>query len=43
MINMKKNTQKFVHYAMVTFTYSVGVGTAAAIIYTFVVAFQNII
>ncbi len=39
---MKKNTQKFVHYVMVTFTYSVGVGTAAAIIYTFVTAFTKI-
>ena len=40
---MKSNKQKFVHYVMLTFTYSVGVGTAAAILYTFVVAFQNII
>ena len=39
---MKKNTQKFVHYVMVIFTYSVGVGTAAAIVYSFIVAFQNI-
>ena len=39
---MKKNTQKFVHYVMITFTYSVGVGTAAAIVYSFIVAFQNI-
>ena len=40
---MKKNTQKFVHYVMVTFTYSVVVGTAAAIVYSFIVAFQKII
>jgi hypothetical protein len=40
---MKSNKQKFVHYVMVTFTYSVGVGTAAAIVYTFVTAFQKII
>ena len=39
---MKKNTQKFVHYVMITFTYSVGVGTAVAIVYSFIVAFQNI-
>jgi len=32
---MKKNTQKFVHYVMITFTYSVGVGTLGAILYTF--------
>ncbi len=42
MINMKKNTQKFVHYAMVTFTYSVGVGTLGAILYTFVTIFKQI-
>jgi hypothetical protein len=32
---MKKNTQKFVHYFMITFTYSVGIGTLGAILYTF--------
>jgi hypothetical protein len=40
---MKKNTQKFVHYVMITFTYSVGVGTLGAILYTFLIAFQKII
>ncbi len=39
---MKKNTQKFVHYVMITFTYSVGLATAGLIVYTFLVAFQNI-
>jgi len=27
------NKQKFVHYVMLTFTYSVGVGTAGAIVF----------
>ena len=42
MINMKKNTQKFEHYALVTFTYSVGLGTLGAILYTFVTIFKQI-
>ena len=28
------NKQKFVHYVMLTFTYSVGVGTAGALIFS---------
>ena len=36
------NKQKFVHYVMLTFTYSVGITTAGMIVYTFIVAFQNI-
>ena len=28
------NKQKFVHYVMLTFTYSVGVGTAGLIVFT---------
>jgi len=39
---MKKNTQKFVHYVMMTFTYSVGVTTAGMILYSFLIAIQNI-
>ncbi len=29
------NKQKFMHYVMLTFTYSIGVGTALAIGFTF--------
>ena len=29
------NKQKFVHYVMLTVTYSVGIGTAGAILFTF--------
>ena len=36
------NKQKFVHYVMVTFTYSVGVGTAGMIAYTFAVILTKI-
>ena len=39
---MKKNTQKFVHYVMITFTYSVGVGTLGAIIYTFATILKQV-
>ena len=30
------NKQKFMHYVMVTFTYSVGVGTAGAIVFALI-------
>ena len=36
------NKQKFVHYVMVTFTYSVGVGTAGVLLFGLVTAFKNI-
>ena len=39
---MKKNTQKFMHYAFLTVLYGFGTSVAGLIIYTFVVAFQNI-
>jgi hypothetical protein len=32
------NKQKFVHYVMVTFTYSIGVGTAGAIVFSIITA-----
>ena len=32
------NKQKFVHYVMVTFTYSIGVGTAGAIVFAVISA-----
>jgi len=37
------NKQKFVHYAMVTFTYGVGLGTAYVIGLTFLTIFKRII
>ena len=36
------NKQKFVHYVMVTFTYSVGATTVGMILYTFSVIITNI-
>ena len=30
------NKQKFVHYVMLTFTYSMGVGTAGAIVFALI-------
>ena len=30
------NKQKFMHYVMVTFTYSIGVGTAGAIVFALI-------
>mgnify|MGYP003626278643 CR=1 FL=1 len=30
------NKQKFVHYVMLTFTYSIGVGTAGAIVFALI-------
>jgi len=30
------NKQKFMHYVMLTFTYSVGVGTAGAIVFAII-------
>ena len=35
------NKQKFVHYVMLTFTYSVGVGTAGMILFTFFTVLTN--
>ena len=37
------NKQKFVHYVMVTFTYSVGVGTAGLIVFTLMTAIKELI
>jgi len=36
------NKQKFVHYVMVTFTYSVGVSTVGMIVYAFSIILTNI-
>ena len=36
------NKQKFVHYVMLTFTYSVGVGTAGALIFSLLTALKII-
>jgi len=30
------NKQKFIHYVMLTFTYSMGVGTAGAIVFAII-------
>jgi len=35
------NKQKFVHYVMLTFTYSVGVGTAGLIVFTMFTVLTN--
>ena len=35
------NKQKFVHYVMVTFTYSIGVGTAGAIVFALIVSIND--
>ena len=35
------NKQKFMHYVMVTFTYSVGVGTAGAIVFAIITVINN--
>ena len=39
---MKTNKQKFMHYAFQTILYSVGVGTAGAIIFTFITIFERL-
>ena len=36
------NKQKFMHYVMVTFTYSVGVGTAGAIVFAIISSISRI-
>jgi len=36
------NKQKFVHYVMVTFTYSVGATTVGMIVYAFSIILTNI-
>ena len=36
------NKQKFVHYIMMTFTYSVGVGTTGLLIFSFLTALKII-
>ena len=36
------NKQKFMHYVMITFTYSVGVGTAGVLLYAFSIIITNI-
>jgi len=38
---MKKNTQKFVHYAFLTVLYSFGTATAGLIVYSIIVAFNQ--
>jgi len=38
---MKKNTQKFMHYAFLTVLYGFGTSVAGLIVYTFVVAFKS--
>lgn len=35
------NKQKFVHYVMMTFTYSVGLGTAGMILFTIFTVLTN--
>ena len=35
------NKQKFVHYVMMTFTYSVGLGTAGLILFTIFTVLTN--
>ena len=35
------NKQKFMHYVMVTFTYSVGVGTAGAIVFALITVIND--
>jgi len=37
------NKQKFVHYVMITFTYSVGVGTLGALLFGLLTTFKNIL
>ena len=39
---MKKNTQKFMHYAFLTVLYGFGTSVAGLIVYTMVVAFQTL-
>ena len=35
------NKQKFMHYVMLTFTYSVGVGTAGAIVFALITVIND--
>jgi len=35
------NKQKFMHYVMITFTYSVGVGTAGAIVFALITVIND--
>ena len=37
------NKQKFVHYVMLTFTYSVGIGTIGLLTFGLITAFKEII
>ena len=37
------NKQKFIHYVMVTFTYSVGVGTAGLLVFSILTTIQELI
>ena len=37
------NKQKFVHYVMVTFTYSVGIGTLGVLAFALMTAFKEVI
>jgi len=35
------NKQKFIHYVMVTFTYSIGIGTAGMLLWAFSIIITN--
>ena len=37
------NKQKFVHYVMITFTYSVGIGTVGILTFALMTAFKEVI
>ena len=37
------NKQKFVHYVMVTFTYSIGIGTVGILVFSLISVFNRII
>ena len=37
------NKQKFVHYVIVTFTYSIGIGTAGLLVFSLITAFNRMI
>ena len=37
------NKQKFIHYVMITFTYSVGVGTAGLLMFSLLTVFKKLI
>ena len=39
---MKKTRQKFMHYAMLTITYGLGLGTFGAIVFTFITIMKEL-